>query len=137
MLGETANIRANGVPYFQIFIIFEKVPYYKNGGAFQKYDVLTKHNLEKYFALSKDDPASFLHTPDKTLFVVLRLKEKTPDYHFVNSKDYAQYYNSVINDADLLAYSEKIEDTFDDSVILNDYEKFMKKTYYIAEGRLK
>ena len=135
MLGETANIRANSIPYFQIFIIFEKVPYYKNGGAFQKYDVLTEHNLEKYYALSKDDPGSYLHTPDKTLFVVLKLKD--PSHVFVDSKDYAEYYKSVINDADLLAYSNKIKDTFDDSVILNDYEKFIKKTYYIAEGKTK
>ncbi len=137
MLGETANIRANSIPYFQIFIIFEKVPYYKNGGAFQKYDVLSEHNLEKYYALSKDDPASFLHTPDKTLFIILKLKEKSTSHIFANSKEYAKYYSSVINDPDLLAYSEKIEDTFDDSVILNDYEKFIKKTYYIAEGKTK
>lgn len=137
MLGETANIRANSIPYFQIFIIFEKVPYYKNGGAFQKYDVLSEHNLEKYYALSKDDPASFLHTPDKTLFVILKLKEKSISHIFANSKDYAKYYLSVINDSDLLAYSEKIKDTFDDSVVLNDYEKFIKKTYYIAEGKTK
>ncbi len=137
MLGETANIRANSIPYFQIFIIFEKVPYYKSGGAFQKYDVLTEHNLEKYYALSKDDPASYLHTPDKTLFVILKLKEKSPSHIFINSKDYAKYYNSVINDPDLLAYSKKINDIFDDSVILNDYEKFIKKTYYIADGKTK
>ena len=29
MLGETANIRSNSIPYFQLFIIFDKVPYYK------------------------------------------------------------------------------------------------------------
>ncbi len=137
MLGETANIRANQVPYFQIFIIFEKVPYYKNGGGFQKYDELTEHNLEKYFALSKDDPASFLHTPDKTLFVILSLKEKSPDYRFRNSDDYAAYYMSVIDDEDLMDYSTKIKDEFDDAVILNDYEKFIKKSYFIAEGRTK
>ncbi len=137
MLGETANIRANSIPYFQIFIIFEKVPYYKSGGAFQKYDVLTEHNLEKYYALSKDDPASYLHTPDKTLFVVLKLKEKSPSHVFINSRDYAEYYNSVINDLDLLSYSQKINDIFDDSVILNDYEKFIRKTYYITEGKTK
>ena len=137
MLGETANIRANSIPYFQIFIIFEKVPYYKNGGAFQKYDVLTEHNLEKYYALSKDDPASYLHTPDKTLFVILKLKEKSPSHTFADSKDYAEYYSSVINDADLLAYSEKIKDKFGDGVILNDYEKFIKKTYNITEEKTK
>ena len=137
MLGETANIRANSVPYFQIFIIFEKVPYFKSGGAFYKYDTLSEHNLKKYFALSKDDPASFLHTPDKTLFVLLSLKEKSPSHTFINSKDYAKYYSSIINDGDLLSYSKKIEDTFDDSVILNDYETFIKKSYYIAEGKTK
>lgn len=137
MLGETANIRANSIPYFQVFIIFEQVPYYKKGGEFSRYDVLTEHNLEKYIALSKDNPATFMHTPDKTLFVILRLKEKSPSHRFADSKDYAKYYNSVIDDPDLLAYSEKIRDTFDDTVILNDYEKFIKKTYYIAEGKTK
>ena len=29
MLGETANIRANKCPYFQIFIILDRLPYYK------------------------------------------------------------------------------------------------------------
>ena len=137
MLGETANIRSNSIPYFQIFIIFEQVPYYKKGGGFQRYDVLSKHNLDKYFMLSKDNPDSFFHTPDKTLFIILRLKEKSPSHVFADSQDYARYYSSVINDTDLMDYSTKIEDTFNDSVILNDYEKFIRKTYYIAEGKTK
>lgn len=74
MLGETANIRANSIPYFQIFIIFEKVPYYSNGGEFKRYDVISEHNLDKYLALSKDDPSIFFHTPDKTLVVLIKLK---------------------------------------------------------------
>ncbi len=137
MLGETANIRSNNVPYFQIFIIFEKVPYYKNGGTFQKYDIITEHNLAKYFALSRDNPDAYYHTPDKTLFVLLRLKEKNPYYEFTDSKAYAEYYKSVINDRDLLAYSTKVADTFSDAVILNDYEDFIKRTYYIAQGKRK
>ena len=32
MLGETANIRCANIPYFQIFIIPDKLPYYKNDG---------------------------------------------------------------------------------------------------------
>lgn len=76
MLGETANIRANSIPYFQVFIIFEKVPYYENGGKFKKYDVISTHNLDKYLELSKDDPSVFFHTPDKTLVVLIKLKEK-------------------------------------------------------------
>ncbi len=36
MLGETANIRCANIPYFQIFIIPDKLPYYKNDGSIQK-----------------------------------------------------------------------------------------------------
>ena len=137
MLGETANIRANAIPYFQVFIIFEKVPYYSNGGEFKRYDVISEHNLDKYLALSKDDPSIFFHTPDKTLVVLIKLKEKALNYYFRNSTDYADYYRSVINDNDLMSYSNKIKDPFDDSVIYNDYEDFLKRTYYIIMGRLK
>ena len=137
MLGETANIRSNGIPYFHIFIIFDQVPYYDRDGLFKKYDILSAHNLDKYIALSMDNPAYYQHTPDKTLVAVLHLKEKSHLYKFANSKDYAEYYLSVINDEDLLSYSDKIEDRFEDSVVLNDYEKFIKKTFYITEERTK
>lgn len=137
MLGETANIRSNSIPYFQIFIIFEKVPYYKNGGTFSKYDIISEHNLHKYYALSKDNPDKYYHTPDKTLIILLNLKEKSPNYLFKDSKDYAAYYRSVIDDKDLIKYSTKIDDNFDNSVILNNYSDFIKRTYYIAEGKLK
>lgn len=137
MLGETANIRSNSIPYFQIFIIFEKVPYYSKGGEFKKYDVISEHNLDKYLALSKDDPNIFYHTPDKTLVVLIKLKEKSPDHQFSNSLDYNNYYQSVINDQDLMLYSDKIIDAFDDSVILNNYEDFLNRTYHIIMGRLK
>ena len=137
MLGETANIRTNSIPYFQIFIVFDKVPYYKKGGKFKKYDIISEHNMEKYIALSKDNPSAFYHTPDKTLIVLIKLKEKEINYRFEDSNDYAQYYKSVIDDDDLLCYSDKIEDNFDNTVILNDYSDFIKRTYHIVEGTLK
>ena len=137
MLGETANIRSNSIPYFQIFIIFEKVPYYKAGGSFFKYDIITKHNLDKYFALSKDNPSKFYHTPDKTLIVLLKLKEKSNNYLFKDSQEYADYYKSIINQSNIIQYSTKIEDTFGDSVILNNYSDFIRRTYYLTEGNRK
>lgn len=137
MLGETANIRANSVPYFQIFIIFDKVPYYKKGGAFSKYDVITEHNLDKYLMLSRDDPKAFCHTPDKTLIVLLTLSEKEPNYRFRDSRDYADYYGKVIDSPNTITYSEKIKDIFDDSVMLNNYSDFIRRSYFIAEGKTK
>lgn len=137
MLGETANIRSNAIPYFQVFVIFDKVPYYKEGGVFKKYDVITPHNLAKYLMLSKDDPSVFFHTPDKTLVVLVKLKEKAPNYHFVDDKDYAKYYLSAINDEDLLVYATQAGDPFKDGVIYNDYEDFIQRTYHITVGKLK
>lgn len=137
MLGETANLRSNAVPYFQVFIIFDKVPYYKKGGEFSRYDVISEHNLDKYLKLSNDDPNIYYHTPDKTLVVLLTLKEKSANYYFVNESDYADYYRSVIDDDDLISYSSKIEDSFGNSVILNNYENFIKRTTDLISGRLK
>lgn len=137
MLGETANLRANSIPYFQIFIIFDKVPYYKTGGEFSRYDVISVHNLNKYLKLSNDDPSIYYHTPDKTLVVLITLKEKTQNHCFVNEMDYANYYRSVIDDTDLMVYSSKIRDSFGNSVILNNYENFIKRTTDLINGRLK
>ena len=136
MLGETANIRSNRIPYFQVFIIFEQVPYYKKGGEFSRYDIITEHNISKYILLSKDDPKQFFHTPDKTLFILLRLKEKSRDYQFKNEKGYADYYRSVIKDNDLFAYSSKLSVPFDKSVIYNDYESFIDKTCHLVQGNV-
>lgn len=137
MLGETANIRSNSIPYFQIFIIFDKIPYYKDGGKFDHYDNISQHQLSKYLILSKDDPSVYFHAPDKTLILLVNLKEKAPDFTYRDVEDYAEYYRSVIHDEDLLKYSDKIEDDFDSSVILNDYNDFIKRTYHIILGKEK
>lgn len=131
MLGETANIRMNSISYFQIFIIFDKVPYYKSNGVFSRYDIISQHNLDKYIALSNEDPNVFYHTPDKTLLLLVKLKEKEPDYKYTDSDEYADYYKSVIEEPDLLSYSDKHIDNIGEEMILNDYEKFIKETYNI------
>lgn len=137
MLGETANLRSNSIPYFQIFIIFDKVPYYKKDGKFFRYDSISEHDLDKYFKLSNDNPNIYFHTPDKTLVVLLTLKEKSPGYRFIDQKDYANYYRSVISDNDLIVYSSKIKDKFGNSVILNNYENFYNRTSDLIHGGLK
>lgn len=137
MLGETANLRANDIPYFQIFIIFDQVPYYKKDGEFSRYDVITEHNLDKYLKLSNDDPSVYFHAPDKTLILLLKLKEKSPGSGFIDAQDYANYYQSIINDEDLIEYSAKIDDVFGKTVLLNDYENFINRTTSLINGKLK
>lgn len=137
MLGETANIRSTAVPYFQLFIIFDQIPHYDNHGFLQKYEKISPHNLEKYLALSKDDPSIYYHTPDKTLVAILHLNEPETGYFATNGKEYSQNYLSVIDDRGLLGYTQRTGDPFDESVIYNDYEDFIQRTYYIAMGKLK
>lgn len=81
--------------------------------------------------IEKQYPDMFFHTPDKTLVVLVNLKEKRPDYQFKYDKEYADYYLSVINDYDLMTYSNKIADNFGNAVILNDYENYLPKTCYL------
>ncbi len=137
MLGETANIRTNAIPYFQIFIIFDKVPYFENSGKFSRYDIISFHNLQKYIALSKDNPQSYYHTPDKTLLVLLKLCE-AEDNSFTSSQEYANYYTTKIHEKNLIKYSTNISNTsFDNGVILNDYSDFIERTCYTILGNLK
>lgn len=134
MLGETANIRSKRIPYFQVFISFEDVPYYKKGGDLKKYDHLTNHHITKYLELSKDNPDNFFHTPDKTLFILLSLKNYGGQ-NFKTSKQYALHYLSKIKDKDLIKYSTRIKDDFDNSVILNNFEDFIDRSISIIKGK--
>ena len=109
MLGETANIRANGIPYFQIFITFDVIPYYGVGNILQRYEILNEHHLEKYIALSKDDPYFFCHTPNKTLIVILDSKN-----------------------TNIMSYSEKFPSGDLGGLILNNYARFIEETFRIV-----
>ena len=60
MLGETANLRSAKLPYFQVFIALDTLPYYDDKGIIQRFEELTEHNISKYIALSNDDTDVFL-----------------------------------------------------------------------------
>lgn len=92
MLGETANIRCANIPYFQIFIIPDKLPYYKNDGTIQKWEEFTVHNSEKYLTLSRDDIQTSIHTTTKTLLYVVHL----PDISLRITSTIWELFSSVI-----------------------------------------
>lgn len=75
MLGETANIRCNRFPYFQIFIILDRLPYYDKKKNIKKWETFTEHNISKYVALAKDNVDMFYHTPNKTLIYVVHIPD--------------------------------------------------------------
>lgn len=131
MLGETANIRSNNIPYFQIFIIPSQLPYYKNTGEFSKWEQFNEHHFEKYQILSTDDNECWLHSPTKTLIYVIDL---SIGYIFDldNKDDYINHYLKLHSEQNLiLSTSSKLDDKpLGSNLILNDYEKFINKVVY-------
>lgn len=126
MLGETANIRCANIPYFQIFIIPDKLPYYKNDGTLQKWEEFTIHNSIKYLTLSKDDIQTSIHTPIKTLLFVIHLPEIEDDIK--DKKSYVSYYSNYDNLC--ICESQMKYGFFSSAVIFNDYENFVEKVVH-------
>lgn len=126
MLGETANIRCANLPYFQIFIIPDKMPYYDKKGNIQKWEEFTEHNCKKYLTLSSDDIQTAIHTPTKTLLFVVHLPDITAKVY--NKYDYIFYYEH------LTEFEVKKSDVqygkFASAVIFNDYEDFAEKVVH-------
>lgn len=123
MLGETANIRCSGSPYFQIFIILDRLPYYNNEREIKKWEVFSRHNVEKYIILADDNSEMYLHTPDKTLIYIVHI----PDNDDLRNKtEYMEYYRNHIG----MTLSENRELKFGNGVVLNDYETFITKVYH-------
>lgn len=134
MLGETANIRTNNCPYFQIFIILDKLPYYKNSGELTRWEEFTDHNIIKYCELSKDDIDCSYHTPNKTLIYVVHIIPEAPENYIVTKSEYMNYYTT--NSPTLQLTEHKYPDIKSDgTVILNDYEKFINKVYHTIMAR--
>ena len=126
MLGETANIRANKCPYFQIFIILDRIPYYKKDSekSVQKWETFTEHNAEKYVILSKDNLDSFFHTPNKTLIYVIHIPDNP---ELSTRRQYMDYYSNLDFSVTI---SENTFNTMESAVVLNDYETFINKVYH-------
>ncbi len=124
MLGETANIRSNNCPYFQIFIVLDKLPYYRKDKTISKWETFTEHYAKKYMMLSNDSTERFLHTPNKTLICVVHI----PDNDSIGTlQEYMDFYKRKDFRVEV---SDKKYDAFGDAVILNDYEKFREKVYH-------
>lgn len=129
MLGETANIRCANIPYFQIFIIPDKLPYYKNDGTFQKWEEFSSHNSSKYITLSKDDIQTSIHTPTKTLLFVVHLPEIKEDI-----KDKKEYVNCYSNYDNMYVRESQVQyGNFSSAVIYNDYEDFASKVVHYIQ----
>jgi hypothetical protein len=125
MLGETANIRCKRIPYFQIFVIPDKIPYFDKSGDITNWECIDEQNLKKYIMLSNDNIDTFLHSPNKTLVFVLNISgDENPEYS--DKAGYKDYYETQPFS---LTLSEKNFE-FGDNIIYNDYEEFIRKVVH-------
>jgi hypothetical protein len=125
MLGETANIRCVGKPYFQIVIIPSKVPYYNKEGEITKIETITEHNLSKYIKLSSDNIEIYLHTPNKTLIYLIDMPEVPRTVK--NKQQYIDYYK---NHNIFMVQESEEPYGFGDGIVYNDYEEFINKVVH-------
>lgn len=125
MLGETANIRSCNIPYFQIFIIPDQIPYYDKEGKIKNWEEFTDHNAEKYHILSSDNPATFMHTPTKTLLYVIHLPDLKEKVN--NRTEYINGYQRMEEESMMVCESEHVRESNTNTVIYNDYDLFIQK----------
>ena len=129
MLGETANLRSNGLPYFQLFMIPDKLPHYNNRNMITHWETFTNHYASKYVTLSQDNPVLWLHTPVKTLLFVYHIPDAL--YPLSTKEEYTNYY---LTHLDTLPFtlSDAPLGTFGNGVLYNDYPTFLTKiAHYI------
>jgi hypothetical protein len=124
MLGETANIRCERIPYFQIVVIPEKLPYYDKYGNITKWEEVKKENLRKYVVLSDDDACAYMHTPDITLLCVVT----THNDEVLRARNKEDYKNCYLKNSAAVnfAYSSH-RCALSPGVVYNDYEAFITK----------
>lgn len=134
MLGETANIRSAKYPYFQVFIILDKLPHYKNSGKLALWEEFNDHNMHKYCELSKDNTDMFFHTPNKTLIYVVHLEPEAPD-KLETKSDYINFYKENTDSIRIVASTHKYNEyKTGGTIILNDYRTFMEKVYHTVKS---
>lgn len=134
MLGETANIRSNGIAYFQVFVLPDSLPYFnEKEQGITKVEHIKKHYIDKYIKLSYSNPDIHMHTPNRTLFYIVEFPKF--DLEKISSrKDYINYYNNI----DVMVSPKEYADyNFGKAIIYNDYEKFINEVvkYCINKGK--
>jgi len=148
MLGETANIRTNSILYFQIVICFAHLPYfYKEENkekVIKNFEKISLSHLEKYQILSQDDTFTYLHSPLKTLLVLVDFANIDCEELFKNKqlKNDSEFIQIVKEKGGKLKFGELESDEevldskliFQGSLIFNDYQKFIKKCAQLIKG---
>ena len=134
--------------YFQIVICFARSPYFykeKNEEkVIKNFERVSLSHLEKYHILSQDDTTIYLHSPLKTLLVLVDFANIDCEKLFKNKKlkTNSEFIQTVKEKGAELKFSE-LEDEkqvldsklfFENALVFNDYHGFIKKCASLIEG---
>lgn len=99
MMGETANIQANHIPYAHLIVMRYETPYYKkNESAIpKKIEIITIKDIQKYLNLIYDMPQA--HRPNELCIFLVDIDEKTGEVIKTDhQKAFGHEFTSLIED---------------------------------------
>lgn len=90
MMGETANIQANQLPYAHFIVLRRETPYYAKNTLVQeakesvKTEIINQHDLQKYVNLMYDTVQS--HRPFATAIILIDINEEDSSVQIVDAE---------------------------------------------------
>jgi hypothetical protein len=97
MMGETANIQANQIPYAHLIVMRYETPYYKKNDSItpKKIEIITKKDIQKYLNLIYDMPQA--HRPNELCIFLVDIDEKTGEVvKTYNQKAFGDEFTDLI-----------------------------------------
>ena len=99
MMGETANIQANQIPYVHLIVMGYKTPYYKKNDSTtpNKIEIISKKDIQKYLNLIYDTPQA--HRPNELCIFLVDIDETTGKVIKTdNKKAFGDEFTDLIED---------------------------------------
>lgn len=144
MLGETANVKKNGLIYAQILVLKEQMPYFSTDKKqFTKVEKINELNLKKYFKLCTQIGENLYHKPDimyiafvktgdeERMLQAIKNGEKISKTQFNNIELSPLVNLQFLNTNEL---DEKFSDDMTNFLIQNDdFEKFITEFVHLTK----
>lgn len=99
MMGETANIQANQIPYAHIIIMRHKMPYYQKNDTNTplKTETINEKDIQKYLRLIYDVPQA--HRPNELCIFLVDIDERTNKVTKTNlTNEFKKEFVDLINE---------------------------------------
>jgi hypothetical protein len=99
MMGETANIQSNKIPYAHLIVMRHKTPYYKKNDSItpNKIEIINEKDIQKYLNLIYDTPQA--HRPDELCIFLVDINEKTGEVMKTDIKvAFSENFSALIED---------------------------------------